>query len=1805
MEILKMGKRNSRKDFIYLYILLILLNLAIYVLIMDYNKKDFSSFDNNNQIEANQLNVIGEKNGIGGTDFDVDYQYRIWANSTTGYNPLDISLNDHNSTFSVDNTHPLALSDYQRWNTTELNGVINNIKPNFFNSWMIENETYHNVGGVGSEDQWTRTIVPISTTIEDALTINDDYNSYYYNLIMLEDTPLSPKVDTHNYDYFIYNISQLSSSTKVDFDLAYNLTLGTDYNNAMRPQEVWIVIQINVPFSNGSWSNTWKTLYNSGQMNWWPYFGYTTSRNYTIHNDTNLKIDDYKNSSKCVKIKVHTHIVGITYLGIDWWCRTEIDFNMLKFVLDENEVIYPKEIGLKIENKEFEVNKTIFNYTNLAKMPENNRSTIFDISTNLIGYNFTLIPNKMRGYGEIGTVSNRWWINSSQNPVWKLTSNREAISVNSDYFKLDRIMFPKALDWSDYGAFLDNGSIISTVDKNDHIEIYPSPKINLNMLNLREFEIYFTAPNYINSTGTYIPTLGKYQFNPKYELNTNKFLTGDIISHKCNISLTDYNKTLSVMEYNITNDGYKRSLLENFYWNDSDFSVYRGVNDLFINQPTGKYNTTWLWMDKNSTFGGPMKLGYFSDYVIHINEYDFYDHNIEYNSTHVNVSVKFDKNLSYYTNDYEICGAYLDNSSISDSLTLTQPNIWTNNIILENIEVNSQILSKNQPTNLNLTFNNTFNGAGIKTLYLNYLKLVPNSYHNDSYYIYTTNFSKFYNYKTKNYEAYNISFNPNEVIKIGINITLNNESNIPLRFGNYKIDFEMKEKDGITKNSYLNGTFIHGINISGKIHEVINYSNYLNTSATQLDFIFDKKDGDNVIFLTIYDKYFISMYEEYIILANPPTIKLESPENQSVILPNTLINYTITGSYLNHSWYLINGTNKTDIFDPYEINTSSWEDGLYQIDIYANDTFGNIANICSEFTIDSIVPFITLVHPQNNSRINSGTGIYFNIADPHLNLSWYYINNTKPAEILTSPFDINTTNWTDGLYRIDLYSNDTINNTNHQYYEFIIDDTAPSINLIEPLNKSWIIPGTQINLSISDINLDTCWYYINMTNMEILPSPFRINTTDWIDGFYKITIYTNDTINNINMSYYEFHIDNTEPLIELFELNNKSIIRSGISIKFNISDPILNTSWYLINGSYYSDILTYPFEINTSSWTNGLYNLRIKANDSLNNIAEVLYSISIDNTLLILKIESPVNNSRIKSGTLINFSSHYNFDHGWYYINETKNGYPIPESLIINTSGWEEGFYELNIYANDSVNNKQGMYIEFIIDNTPPEIIINSPQNITYKSQQITINFSKVSTDIHMIYYSIFCNSSQQWINQSILWTSEINLNLPNGKYTIFISINDTAGNKIEMKNSFELAYSPPSGFDENLIWIIIIIVIGSVVGISSYFIVSRRKSKKTVAKKKKSPEIAQHFETLKNLLYLLIIHKNTGLCIFSQKFIEIELDPSLISGFLTAINSFRSEIVSSSNGTVDLEGKNFEIDYGSFRILYVEGNFVNVALILTEQANEYLKSMLNDLTSKYEMKFERILIEWTGEAEKINIIKSETEQLITTIFKLDEYYEILKRKQMEIEERYENTIMSHNKSLQNLIEQIFDTKRIEKLTIELKNMTLINQLIFTDEIINTSENERLHILESKIKDLGKNFKEINNQFDKLDNLMNQKAFSESFKLAKEVRNSNITLGNPNLMDRSIEKIQEILNRIRTADMELYNKIIDEYGKEIKNYLDTLNELEKADNYRDIAHTCQILESLYIELSDYESANRIKNIRIQYEIFLGIRPQEE
>jgi len=109
---------------------------------------------------------------------------------------------------------------------------------------------------------------------------------------------------------------------------------------------------------------------------------------------------------------------------------------------------------------------------------------------------------------------------------------------------------------------------------------------------------------------------------------------------------------------------------------------------------------------------------------------------------------------------------------------------------------------------------------------------------------------------------------------------------------------------------------------------------------------------------------------------------------------------------------------------------------------------------------------------------------------------------------------------------------------------------------------------------------------------------------------------------------------------------------------------------------------------------------------------------------------------------------------------------------------WADGRHELILWANDSVDNINSTNVSFTIDTTIPSIFLDSPENITYNTNTIDINYTATdNVEVDTIWYSFDSGATNTSITEN---ASQVDFG--QGSKVLVVWVNDT-GNSVNLTN--------------------------------------------------------------------------------------------------------------------------------------------------------------------------------------------------------------------------------------------------------------------------------------------------------------------------------------------------------------------------------------------------------------------------------------
>jgi len=244
-----------------------------------------------------------------------------------------------------------------------------------------------------------------------------------------------------------------------------------------------------------------------------------------------------------------------------------------------------------------------------------------------------------------------------------------------------------------------------------------------------------------------------------------------------------------------------------------------------------------------------------------------------------------------------------------------------------------------------------------------------------------------------------------------------------------------------------------------------------------------------------------------------------------------------------------------------------------------------------------------------------------------------------------------------------------------------------------------------------------------------------------------------------------FTIDTVPPNVEILSPENTTYAADFIPLTFTVDET---TSWigYSLDGQANETITG---NTTLSGLSDGAHILVIYANDTAGNMgsSDIIY-FTIDTTPPSISIVSPENKTYATTNVPLTFMIDESVSWMAYSLDNQAN-----VTITGNTtlSGLSEGSHNLVVYANDTANNNgSSNIVHFTIDTMPPNIQILSPENKTYTTDSISVNFI-VGEQTSWIGYSLDGQVNVTIAGDTIL------ASIFDGGHFVVVYANDTAGN--------------------------------------------------------------------------------------------------------------------------------------------------------------------------------------------------------------------------------------------------------------------------------------------------------------------------------------------------------------------------------------------------------------------------------------------
>jgi hypothetical protein len=238
-------------------------------------------------------------------------------------------------------------------------------------------------------------------------------------------------------------------------------------------------------------------------------------------------------------------------------------------------------------------------------------------------------------------------------------------------------------------------------------------------------------------------------------------------------------------------------------------------------------------------------------------------------------------------------------------------------------------------------------------------------------------------------------------------------------------------------------------------------------------------------------------------------------------------------------------------------------EGMHDIVVFANDTFGNMgASNIVYFSVDTLPPTVQVLSPENTMYQTDSVMLTFDVSEP---VSWMGYDLDGEANV-TIVGNTTLLGLPDGLHSIVVYANDSAGNMGASNMVDFTVAKAPTIFVLSPQNVTYTAGDVELTFT-TDETVSWIGYSIDgQDNITILGNTTLLGLPD---GAHNVLVYANDTSGNMASSTtVHFSIDTTAPDIANVSQNppeDNVLPYDSVSVNATVTDSFSGIGKVFLN----------------------------------------------------------------------------------------------------------------------------------------------------------------------------------------------------------------------------------------------------------------------------------------------------------------------------------------------------------------------------------------------------------------------------------------------------------------------------------------------------------------------------------------------------------------------------------------------------------------------------------------------------------------
>jgi len=527
-----------------------------------------------------------------------------------------------------------------------------------------------------------------------------------------------------------------------------------------------------------------------------------------------------------------------------------------------------------------------------------------------------------------------------------------------------------------------------------------------------------------------------------------------------------------------------------------------------------------------------------------------------------------------------------------------------------------------------------------------------------------------------------------------------------------------------------------------------------------------------------------------------PSISITSPQNgynsSSTTVTITWTSSDVETSIAEHEIWVDGSL----AYDNIPGTTTSYDisltEGTHTVEVRAYDEGGNSASDSITITVDTTAPSVTITSPTDGSTVStsdvtvewtgddgSGTGIeHYEVRCYNTTWDSGWINVGKSTSYTF-------TGLADGDYTVEVVAYDYAGNAGSDSVSFTVSTQQQGVSIESPTEDpstgEAYVGSDDVALSWSpDPNADHYEIYVN-GSLHGTTTGTNYEIENLGEGVWNITVVAVDAAGNTLSSDYKITVvDLTPPTVSPSRsMDVADSSTTSVTISWSGDDALSGIDHYevYVDGSWVDVGNSTSYTIDTSSLSDGIYAVYIRAFDKTGHTAQSTMILIVDKVAPSLTIVYPSDGSVLASSAVVISWDASDALLGVEHFEVSTDGstwISVGRETSYIWSGLTDGTYTFYVRAYDVAGNYVEVNVTFTIDLTAPDVTITSPADgSTVTTSDVTVQWQSSATDI--AYYLVRLDSGA-WINVGTS-TSYTFSGVSDGVHVVCVVAVDNAGN--------------------------------------------------------------------------------------------------------------------------------------------------------------------------------------------------------------------------------------------------------------------------------------------------------------------------------------------------------------------------------------------------------------------------------------------